>query len=798
MSQAVDGGFFPSPVGIMVDEADVLGRIESGTHVRVLHTGNSRRSLLHSPSIASGPEEQPLPHSPSIASCPEEQHSESMDKDRPVPITARCVRTSSVFWKTHNFSSAHDIGTASNILSGTRASLQPPSTDVQDQNSIAEGKKDHTSITVEAIYSTAAEEPSLQRERRAISAKDLYHWCAISGILLVLQVIIEVWHCKFQVVPHLSAFCSLVLLSYSVGSAATIYFVNSARPYAVYLLAIGSVWMTGQTAWHCDSFVTHFKSEVLLEMPSLQNTVLHSFAFGAPPVDFLDTAALFVILFQNCVQSSCLIRQGVRVTAIVSVAQWVVIACWPLVSPNSPGWWPRIAATGLWTAHLVRSSHVWESDLERRVQLVDDLQRSVADSSKDLQDRQEADSVLNHLLKNTMADAGGCIDLVRQQTAANQDHALLSKASDFLFRGMWWCKLREAMLRMVAGRYETELVPVDLLQFTQDLARGREIGHECPRVAVELDPMVCNVVLDNALTNAQRHGCPQHPWVHLAVEVTPEDNEHLEDNAPVRVRFLVSNRANPRRPAIQTRWSSTSQEHRASVAPRKDPLRPTLSDGLGLHHIGMAARASGMVAELWQEDDEVFFKLCFSSVVKPLEATDAGAAQAARPFPSGLTILGLDDSGIARVTLETNLQSVVPNGTVSMYGKDLDEVEEFKRTALGRGDILILDENVHLPGAELQGSAILKELLEQGYDGFACIRSGNSDPSAVALSAQSGAHWHVGKEVPIPQMLRELQARYAEFQGMKAVPPECDARNSRNSPQAACPKDGPAGLAAGA
>ena len=778
MSQAYNGSFFRSPVGMVADEADVLvadeAEIESGTCL-VMHAGNSVLSL---------------PHSPSLASCSEE----------PWPITARCVQSSSShLWKTHNFPSAHDIGTASNISSGTRASLQRhPSSDVKDRNSTAEGTKNHTSIAMEAIHSAAAEEPTYQRERRAISTKDLYHWCAISGVLLVLQVIVEVWHHKFQVVPHLSAFCSVVLLLYSVASAATIYFVNSARPYAVYLLAIGSVWMTGQMAWHWDSFVAHVKSEVLLEMPFLQNTTLPNVPFGASPVDFLDTAALFIILFQNCVQSSCLIRQGVRVTAIVSVVQLVVIACWPLVSPNSPGWWPRIVATGLWTAHLVRSSSVWESDLKRQVQLVDDLQQSVTDISKDLQDRQDADSVLNHLLKNTMADAGGCIDLVRQRTAANQHHALLSKASDLLFRGMWWCKLREAMLRMVAGCYETELVPVDLLRFTQDLIRGREIGHECPRVAVELDLMACNVVLDNAVTNAKRHGCPKHRRVGLAVEVTPEDNEHLEDNAPVRVRFLVSNRANPRRPAIQTRWSSTSQEHRVSVAARQDPLRPTLSDGLGLRHIAMAARASGMVAALWQEDDEVFFELCFSSVAKPLQATDAAAAQAARPFPPGLTVLGLDDSDIARVTLETNLQNVVPNGTVLMYGKDLDEVEEFKRTALESGDILILDENLHLPGAELQGSAILKELIEKGYDGFACIRSGDSDPSAEALSARSGAHWHVGKEVPMPQMIRDLQAQYAEFQGKKAVPPEDDPRDSPRMSQAAFAKDAPQAWAPGA
>ena len=58
---------------------------------------------------------------------------------------------------------------------------------------------------------------------------------------------------------------------------------------------------------------------------------------------------------------------------------------------------------------------VRESDFNRQLQLVDDLQQSVADISKDLQGRQDADSALHHLLKNRMADAGGCIDLFRQR-----------------------------------------------------------------------------------------------------------------------------------------------------------------------------------------------------------------------------------------------------------------------------------------------------------------------------------------------------------------------------------------------
>ena len=44
--------------------------------------------------------------------------------------------------------------------------------------------------------------------------------------------------------------------------------------------------------------------------------------------------------------------------------------------------------------------------------------------SKDHEDRLGANSMLNHVLKNAMADDGGSINVVRQRTAANQVYGL--------------------------------------------------------------------------------------------------------------------------------------------------------------------------------------------------------------------------------------------------------------------------------------------------------------------------------------------------------------------------------------
>ena len=655
-------------------------------------------------------------------------------------------------------------------------------------------KSSHASV---GTTNTAAEqEPSFPATTRAIRVKDLYHWCATIWVLLILQFSCDFGDQGFQV-SRPSTWCGLALLIYSVVSAFTIYYVPSARPYAGYLLAIGSVLMTCQMALHWDSHMGQFKDTIAGESAWAQADTFHnstvpglktpspsspisSSAFGSSPIEIMDTAMLFVLLFQNCVQSSFLTRLGLRMTAVVSVVQWSVIVCWPLVYPSIyPAWVCRIVAAGLWTVHVIRSSYVWESDLKQQARIIDELQENVAEISKNLRDRQNTDSVLNHILKNTMADAGGCIELFFEDGSADSDDGLLSRASNILFRGMWWCKLREALLRMVAGRYETEPSRVNIQRFVRDFVRGRDMKHECPDDTVVLDPMVCNIVLDNAVTNAKRHGHPDDPHVKLMVSVTKDTMLLSDDCRPlesVKVRFLVTNLANPSRPALQTRWSS--QE--ASGPLPKDSTRPTLSDGLGLQHISMVANASGMVAQLWQVDQEVYFELCLNTTVKPTEGSEEQAVHVALPFPAGLTILGVDDSAIARRTLKMNLQREVPTATTEMYGKDVAEVEEFKRAALQRADILILDENVDLPGNELLGSAILQELIAAGYKGFACIRSGNSAASDVAQSLAAGAHWHVGKEVPIRDMLQEMRVEYNDFLSRQALkePDECEVSPS--------------------
>ena len=642
--------------------------------------------------------------------------------------------------------------------------------------------------------STANEVGTFEKENKAIQVKVLYHWCVTAGVLLVMQIIADALLSKYQHVPTPAQLCAILLLLYALASGVTVHFVSRARPYAVYLLGFGSVLMTGQVAWHWESHVARFKAThgIFPGQPSFWNmnicnatasgqgsadllprTSPYGLAFGCSGAELLETATFFIVLFQHCVQSSFLSRLGVRFTAIVSLTQWLLLACWPLMFPDLHGTWIcRIMATGLWTAHLLQSSWFSQSVLKQHTQAMDDMQKTAAQSLKDQKDAQHADSVLNHILKNTMADALGCIERFCQ-TPVESDTSALSKACDILFRGLWWCKLRVAMLRIVAGCYETQRDAVDIQKFAEDFVRGRDLTLQCPSGAVPLDLTACNIVLDNAFTNAMRHGCPGDPQVKLTITISERGAKHSNVEAspdniidegprPVTVRFLVTNQANPSRPALQS-WSSQDQ---VVAGLPTGSSRPTLSDGLGLQHIRMVANSCDMIAALWQEGAQVCFELRVETTTadSPAVTSNTQPLHVSCPFPPGLTILGLDDSAIARETLQFHFQNEIPSALkVAMYGKDVEEVEQFKEDALESGDILIVDENVDLPGAEQLGSTIVKELMAAGYDGFACIRSGNSEDADRELSLASGAHWHVGKEVRMRDMIGQLRAEYETF-----------------------------------
>ena len=166
-------------------------------------------------------------------------------------------------------------------------------------------------------------------------------------------------------------------------------------------------------------------------------------------------------------------------------------------------------------------------------------------------------------------------------------------------------------------------------------------------------------------------------------------------DVPVRVQCLVTNKANAALPPLP-RWTGAGplQAHHPGAA-RGDPA---FGNGLGLIHVALAAKAakaSGMEVELWQEEDRVFFRAAFDTVTT---TETAAAAVACAPgagderFPCGLHIHCLEDSALARQTLQASLGGRMPQSIVKAYGDTVRDVEVFKDAVLHRCDVAIVDQ----------------------------------------------------------------------------------------------------------
>eukprot|EP00667_Euglena_gracilis_P004281 EG_transcript_4303 len=373
----------------------------------------------------------------------------------------------------------------------------------------------------------------------------------------------------------------------------------------------------------------------------------------------------------------------------------------------------------------------------------------------------KADGMLHHILKNIMADARGCIDMYLE--GGQRFTAHLERGRACLERGMQWCMKRLVLMQIASGSYQPACTPTDLKEFGVALIRGRHIHAELLHLMVSLDPLLCNVVLDNAITNALRHSHPDDPQVTFSItcHLLSDQDETEEDNRRLIV-FRVTNRADPARPAITPDFLQerlTGQE-----LPPHAPASP-LPNGLGLQHLWLAAAAHDMQLSLRQVGETVIFEASVAvAVCDPIDKDSAAPSQHLIASPSaGLHVYCLDDSEMARRLLLHCLQVHLHQAKPRVFGATVDEVDGFVSAALLDADIVILDQHLEYDTATMFGTDVVRRLLENGFTGFVVMRSANSDDHHRAHYQRCGAHLTVGKDVPGRELVAQVHNAYRQF-----------------------------------
>ena len=378
----------------------------------------------------------------------------------------------------------------------------------------------------------------------------------------------------------------------------------------------------------------------------------------------------------------------------------------------------------------------------------------------------KADSMLNHTLKNIMANSAGEIEQFLDLLSVACDTASLQRSLECLQRGMRWCKNRQAYLDLVAGDYVSTLEPTEIKTFGLELVAGRQLSIDFADHCVMLDTRLCDLVLDNALSNAFQHGRVEDPAVRFAIAVSD-----APDGGPQKaVSFRVTNRARPYRPPLTDDFvAGLLQGHRPQH--RSSPL----SDGMGFRHCLTAARAHGIAVSLEQEDDLVTFtaRLLADVASRTPPHTPRASERLVGHFPRGLNIYYIDDSAVARQLVERNLSTRAHPQTVRTFGEVPAEAEAFVAAVLADGHIAILDQNLDWRGTCLQGTRLVRQLLAAGFKGLICIRSANNSETDTRGYLRSGAHCVLGKELPMKQAVDAMKAAYVRHARAALFQAEC-------------------------
>ena len=314
-----------------------------------------------------------------------------------------------------------------------------------------------------------------------------------------------------------------------------------------------------------------------------------------------------------------------------------------------------------------------------------------------------------------------------------------------LQRGMLSCHNRETFMKLCGGAYQLMTSEVFLPSFVASLTEGRCITTSISNITVFLDPTLCQLVLENAISNALKHGDADNANVCFGIW---EDESHvhrpsLNAQQQVMLVFRITNR-------VKRRMSTLAQANPVA----------NLSDRIGLQHMRMAAEAQGMHFDLTFDEVHATFeaRMLIRKVVSPTPVYCESPNNCVLDFPSGLRFCCIDDSKVQRMLLQHSIQRSLSPASVRVFGQEPAEVQQFKEAVLDDCDIAILDQNLEFEGGISDlGTDLVAELIAKRSDALFCIRSGNTSAADREVYSCAGAHCALGKELPMKQMFSQIK-----------------------------------------
>ncbi len=377
-----------------------------------------------------------------------------------------------------------------------------------------------------------------------------------------------------------------------------------------------------------------------------------------------------------------------------------------------------------------------------------------------------ADSLLNHTLKNIMADGIASVELYEQ----NDDREYLNQAKLSMKHGMWWTRRRQSLLMVCQGTYRPKNETVNLQKVLLECVNGRQIDKDWAECAstlfVETDPTLLSLAFENGISNAIKHNGSQSSNPKIIARVVPGSNSHCDSQGPSILEVIIQNKATPG--AI---FISEEVETRLFEEGMHGKHTTVSSDGIGLGHARMMAELLGGKVSLRQAGDIISYTIrvptnshvtepsaalefsTSSSQIQPMESIVSQISKRRKLKPTrGMFI---DDSLVARKYAGKVLfPKILGMRDWTILGENQTQLDLSISFAMAMSpDIIIIDEDLELPGNRKfdkkensgaliysSGTQICRDLVKAEVESLICIRSGNTSPEEVQKYIGAGAH----------------------------------------------------------
>ena len=301
------------------------------------------------------------------------------------------------------------------------------------------------------------------KQHQSSFIKYLQIWCIMH---LLFDVAFPITMITYK--PGLFFFLSQIPnILITVATLLPVWFIPRVRQHAVLMIAIAAVLMAGSSGWlvhaHTTVWLQNAKSNAL-------NDVANEIRHNKDAMMQLDNYLHIVIATSNLNLQVALGLSQLLLLMFVGLYRSTIVAAFMtpiafvgvmVMSPVLRDQYDTLLIRG--SALLVASGFLvffmaGKTLAQRRSFILSN--HFEAELNLAVQASRKADSILNHTLKNNMADACGEIQLFLVNTCASDpEYSPLHSATYALQRGMRACRQRYAYLCLVGGRYARTLNP---------------------------------------------------------------------------------------------------------------------------------------------------------------------------------------------------------------------------------------------------------------------------------------------------------------------------------------------------